>query len=113
MEIQKGEHDKYRCIEFKEMERFANRKKIDTNTTVVKNFIEISNRYKEFNIFNEGENFIWGASDSEYISDLQIEGQSPEEVVPFKLVGHNCHFWYYKNLKSDKPYVEWEVVLQE
>ena len=46
--------------------------------------------------------FIYGESRYKEIYRLEVEGQRPTEIIPYKVFGEQWYFWYYKNLASDK-----------
>ena len=49
------------------------------------------------------KNFIWGISQSEEIKKLKIEGQPVAEVIEVEMDGETGYFWYFDDLKIDKP----------
>ena len=61
----------------------------------------------------EGDRFILGSLNGEYVKRLKIEGQSPTEIIEYTLYGEREYFWYYKNLISDKPSSEFDIKIEE
>ncbi|WP_349948719.1 hypothetical protein ABFV83_09975 [Lacrimispora sp. BS-2] len=61
----------------------------------------------------EGNRFVFGGLDGEYVKRLKIEGQSPTEIIEYTLYGEKRYFWYYENLISDKPSSEFDIEIEE
>ena len=61
----------------------------------------------------EGNRFVFGGLDAEYVKRLKIEGQSPTEIIEYTLYGEKRYFWYYENLISDKPSSEFDIEIEE
>ena len=66
----------------------------------------------EFSI-NKGDRFIYGSFDTEKVKTIKIEGQSPTEVIEYKVKGKKEYFWYYENLISDKPSSQFDIEMEE
>ena len=60
----------------------------------------------------EGNRFIFGGLDPEYVKRLKIEGQSPTEIIEYTLYGEKRYFWYYENLISDKPSSQFDIKVE-
>ena len=60
----------------------------------------------------EGNRFIFGGLDPEYVKRLKIEGQSPTEIIEYTLYGEKRYFWYYENLISDKPSSQFDIEVE-
>ena len=61
----------------------------------------------------EGNRFIFGGLDEEYVKRLKIEGQSPTEIIEYTIYGEKRYFWYYENLISDKPSSKFDIEVEE
>ncbi|MCL2606632.1 MAG: hypothetical protein FWD93_05065 [Coriobacteriia bacterium] len=67
----------------------------------------------------DDKTFIWGLSQTSRIHTMQIEGQSPTNIIPVQLDGEAAYFWYFEDLQTDKPlgfqdlreYVEGDLVI--
>lgn len=62
---------------------------------------------------SDKDRFIFGSIDTEKVKTMKIEGQSPTEVIEYTLYGYKEYFWYYENLKSNKPSAEFDIKMEE
>ena len=60
----------------------------------------------------DGKRFIWGSLGTEKVKTLKIEGQSPTGIVEYTLLGKKEYFWYYDDVESDKPGVQFTVEME-
>lgn len=58
---------------------------------------------RDMSVYPGEKRFIWGDTDSVEVLSLEIEGQKPTEIIPYKCFGKQWYFWYYEDLQSDKP----------
>jgi hypothetical protein len=75
--------------------------------------LRLSDFTSEFNVDNPKARFIWSICYFEEIHTLKIEGEKPTEIIPYKRFDGTGHFWYYTDLKSDKPSSELKVEVDE
>jgi len=70
-----------------------------------------------FNQFNahqlsavdDDKTFIWGLSQTPRIHTLQVEGQSPDNIIPVELDGETAYFWYFEDFQTDRSLVFQEM----
>jgi hypothetical protein len=60
----------------------------------------------------DGKRFIWGSLGTEKVKTLKIEGQSPTGVIEYTALGEKEYFWYYDDVESDKPGVQFTVEME-
>jgi len=68
---------------------------------------------------DDNKTFVWGLSQTPRIHTLQIERQSPTNIIPIQLDGETAYFWYFEDLQTDKPlgfqdltqYTEGELII--
>jgi len=77
--------------------------------------IEAVLKYKEvfaphLNI-NKHKRFICGIHHLPNIYSLKIEGQPPTGIVPYDFFGTTQYFWYYDDLKAEKPCAQMEFTI--
>ncbi len=56
--------------------------------------------------------FFYGDTKDEKIFKLKIEGQEPTEIIPYESFGEQWYFYYYEDLKSDKPGSQLEFTVE-
>jgi hypothetical protein len=79
----------------------------------IKAKLRLSDFKDEFNVDNPKARFIWGLCVFDEIHTLKIEGEKPTEIIPYMAFGKTEYFWYYSDLKSDKPSSELKVEVDE
>ena len=57
----------------------------------------------QFHAVNDDKTFIWGLFRTPEIYTLQIEGQSPTNIIPVEFNDEIIYFWYFEDLQTDKP----------
>ena len=50
---------------------------------------------------NPGNRFVYGVVPDDSVYSLKVEGQEPDEIVHFTMLGKDYYLWYYLNLNSD------------
>ncbi|MCI5741506.1 MAG: hypothetical protein SO445_09460 [Lachnospiraceae bacterium] len=70
--------------------------------------LQLSDYEQGININKDSTRFVWGTVPQKVINKkklekLQIEGQKPDGVIEYKNYDDIWYFWYYEDLKSDKP----------
>ncbi|MBF2593316.1 hypothetical protein [Listeria welshimeri] len=63
--------------------------------------LNLYNANQSFNLYPETTKFQWGMSFNKNAPNLTINGKHPTKVIPIKLNGDDCFFWYYEDLKYD------------
>lgn len=61
---------------------------------------------------DEEKRFFYGDTKNEKIFKLKIEGQEPTEIIPYESFGETRYFYYYEDLKSDKPGSQLEFTVE-
>ena len=81
-------------------------------------YIELLNIEQFFNTDNT-KTFVWVLSQTDRVYNLKIEEQSVTEVIEVELDGETGYFWYFDDLRTNKPltfsnlnrYTEGEMVI--
>ncbi|MBC1861619.1 hypothetical protein HBP63_11805 [Listeria welshimeri] len=63
--------------------------------------LNLYNAYQSFNLYPETTQLQWGMSYNKSAPNLTINGDRPTKVIPIKMDGDDCYFWYYEDLKYD------------
>ena len=78
--------------------------------------IEIDmNEIADMNAGESGNRFVFGNTEKKILAEgeniyyLEIEGQKPDEIVEYEVLGETWYFWYYNDLKTDKKADEMEI----
>lgn len=58
---------------------------------------------RNMSVYPGEKRFVWGNTQSEDVFSLKIEGQEPTDIIRYERFGKQWYFWYYEDLKSDKP----------
>ncbi len=61
---------------------------------------------------NPEKRFVYGDTKDEKIFKLKIEGQEPTGIIPYESFDEQWYFWYYEDLKSDKPGSQLEFTVE-
>jgi len=88
---------------------------IDTVGGDERGLVESKLKYRElFNVnmsINRHKRFLYGIHYYPNIYSLKIEGQPPTEIIPFDFFGATYYFWYYDDLKAEKPCAQMEFTI--
>ena len=60
----------------------------------------LSDALQDLNV-NPGNRFVYGVVPDDSVYSLKVEGQEPDEIVHFTMLGKDYYLWYYLNLNSD------------
>lgn len=63
--------------------------------------LNLYNAYQSFNLYPETTRLQWGMSYNKSAPNLIVNGDRPTKVIPIKMDGDDCYFWYYEDLKYD------------
>lgn len=73
------------------------------STSMVRTALDFSDYEDNMSVDGEDKRFIWGNQRFKNVFTLKVEGQEPTEIIPYEIFGKVRYFWYYEDLKSDKP----------
>lgn len=63
--------------------------------------LTLSDALQDLNVNPEDTRFVYGVVPDKSIYSLKVEGQQPDEIIPFELLGRDFYLWYYLDLKSN------------
>lgn len=63
--------------------------------------LTLSDALQDLNVNPKNTRFVYGVVPNDTIYSLKIEGQQPDEIIHFELLGHEFYLWYYLNLISN------------
>lgn len=87
---------------------------IENNTRkLVVNALTMMDYMQGENIEANEKKFLWGICRDSKIYSLKIEDQKPDGIIKYNVFNREEYFWYYEDLKSDKPVDEMVVVMNE
>ncbi len=75
---------------------------LDDFKEIIGGNLALSDYMQSVNINPTKGRFIYGENRHKEIYGLEVEGQRPTEIIPYKVFGEQWYFWYYENLESDK-----------
>lgn len=56
---------------------------------------------KSMGVDPDNKKFMCGQNGTTNIKNLSIDGQAPDGIIPFEVLGKKRFFWYYDDLKTD------------
>lgn len=68
---------------------------------VIKTQLTFSDALQDLNVNPDDTRFVYGVVHDDNIYSLQVEGEKPDEIIHFELLGIDCYLWYYLDLRSD------------
>lgn len=75
---------------------------LDDFKEIIGGNLALSDYMQSVNINPAKGRFIYGENRHKEIYKLEVEGERPTEIIPYKVFGEQWYFWYYENLESDK-----------
>lgn len=61
----------------------------------------LSDALQDLNVNPGNTRFVYGVVPDDSVYSLKVEGQEPDEIVHFTMLGKDYYLWYYLNLNSD------------
>ena len=103
-------------VQYKYIARNAETVRTDTfkgndGLDLVKANLQAVQMHQVLNIDPDNTVFMFGVNGDKDIYNLKIDGQSPDGVEPFTMLGEERYFWYYENLTTKNPVKDMTVTM--